>query len=221
MQKIKITLLITSISLFLYYITDSVLTNREVYHRHFADRLTYEQIDKLLEKGQIYAWLKYLIVGFSYLCKFLLTSFCLYLGYFLSSSKVKIRFGDIFKIVVLSEIIFFIPVIIRLFWFSFVKTNYTLQDLQFFYPLSALNFFDNQLEPWLTYPLQILNLFEITYWILLAYGMNRILTPPFEKQITENSMDLESAFRLVVTSYGTGLIIWVALVMFLTLNYSP
>lgn len=80
-----------------------------------------------------------------------------------------------------------------------------------FYPLSALNLFDyEQVEPWLLYPLQVLNVFELLYWFALAYGITRVL-PEY---------DLGRAMGLVLSSYGVGLLVWVATVMFLTLTYS-
>jgi hypothetical protein len=110
-----------------------------------------------------------------------------------------------------AEFIFLIPVIIKLFWFLFIKTNYSLSDFQYFSPLSALNMFQpNELEPWLLYPLQVLNVFEIFYWIILAYLLS--------KEIPE--LDLNQAFTVVMSGYGTGLVIWVALVMFFTLSYT-
>ena len=87
---------------------------------------------------------------------------------------------------------------------------YTLEDLQYFYPFSTLNIIGYEgLEPWFIYPLQVLNLFELVYWLLLGYGLSKSL---------KTSMD--AAMGIVVSSYGVGLLIWVVAVMFLTLNMS-
>jgi hypothetical protein len=38
--------------------------------------------------------------------------------------------------------------IFKIIWFYFFQTNYTLEDIQYFYPLSALNIVDyKELEP--------------------------------------------------------------------------
>ena len=92
-----------------------------------------------------------------------------------------------------------------IFWFY-----YKLEDIQYFYPLSALNIVGYQdLEPWFIYPFQTLNLFEVTYWLILAY---------FIGKATQTSMD--QGLKIVAYSYGSALLLWVVTVMFFTLNYS-
>ena len=65
------------------------------------------------------------------------------------------------------------------------------------------------LEPWFIYPLQVVNLFELCYWLLLGYGLSKAL---------KRSVDY--AMGIVASSYGVGLLIWVGAVMFFTLNMS-
>jgi hypothetical protein len=90
------------------------------------------------------------------------------------------------------------------------QTNYTLEDLQYFYPLSAINItgYEN-LKPWFVYPLQVLNLFEVAYWLVLAYLLGK-----------EFKEDIYKGLTVVASSYGVGLVIWVVAVMFFTLNMS-
>lgn len=83
-----------------------------------------------------------------------------------------------------------------------------MQDIQQFYPLSYINFLDiENIEPWLIYPLQTINLFEIAYFFVLVYGVHKLLKNNYWK-----------SFEITAASYGTGLVIWLGLVMFLTLN---
>ncbi|WP_332369080.1 hypothetical protein [Spirosoma telluris] len=111
---------------------------------------------------------------------------------------------------IFSELIFLLPILIKLLWFLFIKTDYDLNDLTLFYPLSLLNLVDAQTIPryWLA-PLQMLNLFEIAYWFLLAYGV-----------ADATGLSFKRSFGLVMSSYGVGLVLWVVLVMFLTITYS-
>ena len=107
-----------------------------------------------------------------------------------------------------AEFVMLIPGLVKLIWFLFVQTDYTLNDLQLFYPLSLLNLFEpGTLEQYLLYPLQVLNLFEVAYWFALAYGVARVI-----------NASLERGFGLVMASYGSGLALWVVLVMFLTVS---
>jgi hypothetical protein len=106
--------------------------------------------------------------------------------------------------------------VLKIVWFYFFQTNYTLEDLQYFYPLSALNIVGYKgLDAWLIYPLQVLNLFELAYWLLLSYFVGMLA---FIEKYKGKPMDL--GFKIVASSYGSALLLWVVVVMFFTLNYS-
>jgi hypothetical protein len=191
------------------YISDYLLINDQLFFNSLSESLSSSQIRRLLNQRQNFKWITYFILPIFYLVKYLFVTFCLSIGIFFVTDKFE--FYRIFGLAVKAEFIFLIPVIIKLFWFLFIKTNYSLSDFQYFSPLSALNMFQpNELEPWLLYPLQVLNVFEIFYWIILAYLLS--------KEIPE--LDLNQAFTVVMSGYGTGLVIWVALVMFFTLSYT-
>ena len=115
-----------------------------------------------------------------------------------------------FNLVVMAEFVFLLVVIFKITWFYFFQQEYTLEDLQYFYPFSALNLVGYKgLQPWFIYPLQILNLIEVVYWLVLAYLLSRELQISAKKGIS-----------IVASSYGVSLLIWVVGVMFFTLNMS-
>lgn len=187
------------------------LISDTLYFNTFADQLTYEQIEDFIAQGKQWEWLSYVLIPLVYLIKFSLVGLVLSLGLWLVTGRYE--FKRLLGVAIEAEVIFLLPLVIKIFWFLFVQTGYTMQDLQFFYPLSALSLFDYQsLEPWLVYPLQVLNVFEVAYWVVLAYGVAPY--PP------KGEFSLERAFGLVAASYGTGLVVWVAVMMFLTLSYS-
>ncbi|AEI48875.1 hypothetical protein [Runella slithyformis] len=206
-------LLFSSFACLLAWVTKTSLISDTLYFNTLADQLTYEQIEDFIAQGKQWEWLGYVLIPLVYLIKFSLVALVLSLGLWLVTGRYE--FKRLLGVAIEAEVIFLLPIVIKIFWFLFVQTGYTLQDLQFFYPLSALNLFDYQsLEPWLVYPLQVLNVFEVAYWVVLAYGV--ALRSPEVKP----SLSLERAFGLVAASYGTGLVVWVAVMMFLTLSYS-
>ena len=201
----------------LTWVTKTMLISDTLYFNTLADQLTYEQIEEFIARGKQWEWLSYVLIPLIYLIKFSLVALVLSLGLWLVTGRYE--FKRLFGVAIVAESVFLLPIVIKIFWFLFVQTGYTLQDLQFFYPLSALNLFDYQsLEPWLVYPLQVLNVFEVAYWVVLAYGVSQAPRPPMGEKIY--SLDLNQAFGLVAASYGTGLVVWVAVMMFLTLSYS-
>jgi hypothetical protein len=118
------------------------------------------------------------------------------------------KFKDFFRIALIGEFVLVLVGFFKFGYFYFIKTDFTLQDLQKYYPLSYINFLElEKLEPWLLYPLQTINLFEIAYFFMLVYGLHKLLKNKYWK-----------SFEITAVSYGTGLVIWLGLVMFLTLN---
>lgn len=55
-------------------------------------------------------------------------------------------------------------------WLFFNSEGVGLEYIQYFYPLSAINLVDyNTIAAWSIYAIQILNLFELLYWFVLAF----------------------------------------------------
>ena len=120
----------------------------------------------------------------------------------------KNSFKEVFRIVIIAEFVWLIPSFITLIWFGFIDTDYGLVDVQCFKPLSLLNFFEaSEIESWLIFPLQSLNLFEIAYMFVLAIGIKRILKKGYIE-----------ALNFTVPVYGTALVIWIVFVTFLSIN---
>ena len=193
-------------SLVVVFLSNNFLISESLYYNTFAEQLTAEKIDGLIDQTQKWSWLGYVIVPIIYFFKFSLIALILLTGFFFINKTVS--FSVLFKAVMLAELPFLFLPLIKLFWFLFVQTNYTFNDLQYFYPLSALQLFDvKSLAIWQIYPLQLLNVFEMVYWGLLAYWLKRLL-----------NITLTKSMEMVIASYGTGLLLWVVFITFLSLN---
>jgi hypothetical protein len=177
-----------------------------LYYNNFAESMTVERIEEFIDSTKKWSWISYSLIPFFYFIKFTLVAACISTGLYFQENRF--RFKEAFGLAIWAEGVFILVAVVKLLWFVLVQTNYTLQDLQFFFPLSTLNFFDvKHLEPYLVYPLQVLNLFEIVYWFVLAYGIKKMV-----------GISLERGMTVVASSYGVGLVIWVVFVVFLTLN---
>jgi hypothetical protein len=171
-------------------------------------QLSYERISEMLAQGKKWHWLTYVFLPILVFVKILFVVVCFSVGgLFLN---IENGFKKFFSIATNAEFLFVVPGLIKLLWFSFIKTNYILQDLQYFAPLSAIILFNTtELDPWLVYPLDLLNAFELLYWFALAYQLKEVLN--------EN---LSGSIGFVAKTYGVGLFIWVILVMFLVVSIS-
>ena len=115
-------------------------------------------MEDLLQLKDRWAWVNYAILPIIYLLKFTLITLWLLSGAILFGYKAS--FKKIFQIVLAAEFVWLVPSFITIIWFGFIDTDYSLLDVQYFKPLSLLNFFEAvEVESWLIFPLQSLNLF--------------------------------------------------------------
>jgi len=206
-SKIVLAISLFILILLTWYTKTEIVTEREIVN-FYSTQLSYEQIEQILAGQKKWEWLGYLFIPIFYLLKLSLVTLCVYTGILLLNIK-NISWNKIFGVVVIADMIFLIPSIIKMAWFTF-KSDYTLEDVQYFLPGSMLNIFDPKLlEPWLIYPIQSLNIWELAFWIALAVGLKKYLDGDFYRSMS-----------LVAGTYGAGLVIWVVFVTFLTLNFT-
>ena len=139
--------------------------------------------------------------------KITIIALILYTALFLNDQNVP--FSSVLNVVIYCDYIFLIPAAIKVPWFLHMYPRGTILDWHKTYVLSALSLFDNTPADWY-YPLQTLNVFEIAYWFLLAYGISKI-----------TRLDFDRSLKTVVISYVPALIIWVATICFCTLTMFP
>jgi len=118
-----------------------------------------------------------------------------------------VSFAKLYKISILADFIFVLAGTVKLIILIFFKQVSTIDDLQF-QPLSLLDLFDRKsVEPFFIYPFAIINVFELLYWLTLAWLLSDLIDLPFGKSL-----------KTVSSSYGPGLALWVLVTMFLTIN---
>jgi len=205
-SKLYLPILII-IMIIIAILSSFVLNTEELLFTSLSEQLTQTQINNVLDQNRKWNWIGYIFIPLFLLIKIALISSALYIGLFLFNQQTTHK--KIFTIVTKAEFIFISAAIIKLLWFA-LKNQYTLEDIQYFYPLSALSIVGHEgLSPWFLYPFQTLNLFELAYWLLLAYFIGK-----------EIKVSTDKAFKIVASSYGSGLLIWMVAVMFFTLNAS-
>ncbi|WP_336128009.1 hypothetical protein [Mesoflavibacter sp. CH_XMU1422-2] len=184
------------------------MNTNEVTINSLTDQLSRDQIQNILNLKKKWQWIGYVLLPLVLVIKITIIAAILDIGCFFFGKEIKYK--KLFNIVVKAEFIFLLVIIFKTTWFYFFQTNYTLEDLQYFYPLSAINIIGYEgLQPWFIYPFQVLNLFELAYWLILAYLIG--------KELNENT---DKGMSIVASSYGVSLLIWIVGVMFFTLNMS-
>ncbi len=190
----------------LSYWAQAFLLTDSIYYQSFGEQLSLQRFEALMEQSRKWQWIGYAITPLLYLFKLGLVALCLFTA--LLFAEYEVRFAQVFKVALIAEAIFLVPAFLRLLWFAEFQPSFSLEEVSQFMPLSMANLFDTAtLEKWLIYPLQILNLFELLYIFFLAYGLRSILAKAFSEVLS-----------VVLSGYGLGLLLWVALVIFLNIS---
>ncbi|MEQ8629795.1 hypothetical protein [Ekhidna sp.] len=127
------------------------------------------------ERGDI--WVFDILYGIQYLSvpiflawKWTWTTLTLWIGCFMFGYRV--HFNQLWKMVMLAEIVFFLPEIAKVLWFTLFYTDPDYNDYMAFYPFSLINLVDyTQIAPKWHYPLKSINIFEVLYWPVLVLGV--------------------------------------------------
>ncbi|HEY6901640.1 MAG TPA: hypothetical protein VI233_13390, partial [Puia sp.] len=136
-------------------------------------------------------------------------TFCLLTGLLLTSQKLPLR--SLFKIVLIAESAFVVSALIRLLLLAFAIHVQSLGQYMSFAPLSVYSFFNPASIPnWMTYPLQTLDIFQVAYVFLLAYGLHYYMDLPLKKTL-----------GLVLGSYGLGLFCCMIGFAFISVSFNP
>jgi hypothetical protein len=160
----------------------------------------------LLIYQQIHKWV-YLFTVIYIVLKFLLVSLVVNTGFYLF--KQNVSYQVVLKAVIIADFIFFIPAAFKIWYFAHVLSNEQLAEWIYYYPGSLLSFLNYKGTTWV-YLLQVMNIFEVIYWFLIAGLLSKFLNLGFEANL-----------RVVITSYLPALLFWSILVIFYTLMLSP
>jgi hypothetical protein len=183
-----------------------LLVDDNLIFNEYSSQLSYERIKEILELNEKYKYISSLLIPLIYIVKFSVIAIILAIGFFFLKDKLELE--KIFKVVIVCELIFLTPIVIKIIWFLLIDTNYTLSDLKAFSPISLINFFDlNKLEKWMRYPISLINIFELIYCFTLTLNLKNTL-----------NISMKNASLVVLFSYGTGLLLWVVFVTFLSIN---
>jgi len=210
-QKYKnwhLLFVLSILHVFIAFLTNKLLTTQEVFYNSYIEKVSLESIDKYFQIHQKWFWISYMFNPVILTLKIFIIGSLIDAGLFFFNYDIK--FKKIVRIVLKAEYLFVAVGLIKIIWFIIFQQSYDLLDLQYYKPLSVINIVGYKgLEAWLVYPLQVLNLFEVAYWFVLAHLLGK-----------ELKFSINKGLIIIASSYGIGLLIWMVSVMFLTLNMS-
>jgi hypothetical protein len=168
-------------------------------------------VKNYMESQKKWWWVSYAVTPLLIGIKVLLVAFCLNFIKLLDLQGLeKVKFSDFIFLALIAEFVFVIAGFYKFVNFHWIDNDYTLEDLQTYYPISLINIREHiSTEKWLAYPLQLVNLFELFYWGILAWGIY---------ELSDQKVKPIKSLGLVSLTYGVGLIFWTGVVCFMILN---
>lgn len=198
-------ILFCGLTLLLIWITNRYILTVNFYESS-GEPLGGDRVQDFQLYGDIIKWVYVFTIAYL-LAKILLITVLLQSALYLSGNTVS--FSRLMIRVIVAESIFFIPAIIKIYWFHTYFPDGNLLEWHRFSLLSLSSCFPNAPADWL-YALQTVNIFELGYWFLLAYGI-----------MNASGLNYDRSIQIVVRSYLPALLVWVIAVTFCALLLSP
>ena len=212
MKKLLLFILIILLYSLLTFLDKTYITTDSKIFDFLAKDYPSSVVQNYMESQKKWWWVSYAVTPVLIGIKVLLVAFCLNFVKIISEKLEDVKFRDILFVVLIAEFVFVIAGFYKFFNFYLVDTDYTLETLQTYYPLSLINYKEAiSTEKWLAYPLQLANVFELMYWGVLAWGI---------WQLADKKISYQRSLGYVALTYGVGLLFWVGVVCFLILSVS-
>ena len=211
-NNLLLSLTIIFFYLILTFVDKTFIVSESKIFDYLANKYPSSVVQNYMESQKKWWWVSYVTTPVLIGIKVLLVAFCLNFVKIISEKLEDVQFRDILTVVLIAEFVFVIAGFYKFFNFYLVETDYTLETLQTYYPLSLINFKEAiSTEKWLAYPLQLANVFELMYWGVLAWGI---------WQLADKKISYQRSLGYVALTYGVGLLFWVGVVCFLILSVS-
>lgn len=201
-------LILIALTMLVVLMSNTLLNTEELTYNFYSEQLAQKQIEKLIESQKKWEWVVYAIVPLVILIRSSLVAMCLSIGLFFYDDENEYSFKKLLNITLWGEFVFVLVSYVKFIYFGLIKTDYSLKELQQFFPLSITNFLNiEELEAWFVYPLQMINVFEVIYLFVLVDGLYKLMKNQYKK-----------SFEVTAVSYGIGLLIWLGTMSFLVLS---
>ena len=189
------------------YVNNSFIYTDSFYYATLSDKLDISRITEMIALQHKFQILGYLFMPVVLILKLWIIAGVLFTGLYLLQQEVNYK--NCLKISLIAELVSVVAILVKTTWLMIDKPGNAI-DLQYFSPLSLTQLLHiNNLPNYLFYPLQLFNVFEVAYWMVLAFGIMAFTHQRWAKSL-----------RTVASSYGLALGIWVIFVVFIQVQFS-
>lgn len=140
--------------------------------------------------------------------KCFLMALVLYGGLFFANLHQGISLSKLFRVTAFAEVALVLAGVVKV-WVGAIS-EFTYSEFAIFFPLSLLTLLGTDaIDPLFYYPLQIANVFELLYCLLLVVFLRQ-----------ELSFSTSQSIEVGLGSYAVSLLFWMVLILFFTLNFT-
>jgi hypothetical protein len=200
-------LLLIFVAEMLAFLGRAFVYTEEMLYQTLGTTLTEQQLQKMIVTIEQWGWVGYVMLPAQHFISIVSSLFCLMVGFTISGRDISVK--NLFRVCVSAEFITLLPITVILICF-FVNPSIALNELSQISSPSLYNIFEpGDVASWLRYPLRKLGVIELLYVIALTVG-TRNLWANERMQPT----------KIVLTSYASGMAIWILFVMYLQVTFS-
>lgn len=173
-NNLLLFLILIFVSILLSYLLDGLLTDNMVISEG-AKHLNFEQVENIINRKSSLRWylLMPILISLWLIIKLVFITVALWIGFYLTNYEAS--YAQLFRAVVAAYFIVLIPDLLKVFWFTYVVTDYTLKNLlefPVFFPSDMM--LRNLQEPYsnILWPLKFYNLTNCFFCLAISYNLN-------------------------------------------------
>lgn len=200
-------LLIVLLYALITYLANCYIYTESFYYTSLSNKLDISRIAATIELQHKFRVIGYLFIPVVLILKLWIIAGILFTGLYLFQQEVNYR--NCLKITLIAELVSVVAVFIKTSWLI-INPPSNVTDLQYFSPLSITQLINiDKLPKYFFYPLQLFNVFELVYWIVLVFGIMAFTPQKWSKSL-----------QTVASSYGIALSIWAVFVVFIQVQFT-
>lgn len=200
-------IIITFLYIVVTYLAIAFIYTDNFYYASLSDKFDVDRITAMIAMQHKFQIFGYLFLPLVLLFKLLVIAGVLLTGLYLLQQEISYK--NCLKMTLIAELVSVVAMLVKTAWLMIGKPA-DANDLQYFSPLSITQIlYLDKLPKYLIYPLQLLNVFEFAYWLILTFGV-----------MTFTHQRFAHSLKAVASSYGVALLVWVVFVVFVQVQFT-
>lgn len=121
----------------------------------------------------------------------------------LKSIKIKVSFKQLMQVAIVAKLVYWMQDLAKVLWFLFIKTNYTMRDVDHFSFLSLQNFISPDVSGGYKLLVQFICIPELLFILTLVLGLQVLTNESFSRmaKVTLSTYGIAMFLYLLIRSY--------------------